>query len=54
MSFQIGQVFEDSYPPEAAEWSNANNAHIIMEGGKFTIVAGQPESEQSEHAAIEY
>lgn len=24
--FYIGQVFEDIYPPEAAEWCNNNNA----------------------------
>lgn len=27
-TFEIGQKFSGSYPPEAAEWCNANNAFI--------------------------
>lgn len=29
MNFEIGQIFEDNYPPEAAVWSNeSGEAHI--------------------------
>jgi len=30
--FYIGQIFEGSYPPEAAIWCNANNAYIEVIG----------------------
>ena len=26
--FEIGQIFEDTYPPEVAQWCNENNAFI--------------------------
>lgn len=29
MEFHIGQIFEDMYPSEAADWCNANNAMIV-------------------------
>lgn len=29
MDFYIGQIFEDIYPSEAAEWCNSNNAMIV-------------------------
>lgn len=29
MEFYVGQIFEEMYPPEAAEWCNENNAQII-------------------------
>lgn len=29
MDFYIGQIFEDIYPPEAADWCNSNNAMIV-------------------------
>lgn len=29
MEFYIGQIFEDMYPSEAADWCNANNAMIV-------------------------
>lgn len=29
MEFYIGQIFEDIYPPEAADWCNSNNAMIV-------------------------
>lgn len=29
MDFYIGQIFEEMYPPEAAEWCNSNNAMIV-------------------------
>lgn len=28
MSFQVNQIFENTYPPEAAIWCNLNNAYI--------------------------
>ena len=28
MTFEIGQIFEKGYPPEAAAWCNDNNAYI--------------------------
>ena len=28
MTYSIGQVFTKTYPPEAAQWCNANNAYI--------------------------
>ena len=28
MSYEIGQIFEEKYPPEVAVWCNNNNAYI--------------------------
>ena len=28
-TFEIGQTFAGEYPPEAAEWCNYNNAHMV-------------------------
>lgn len=28
MEFNIGQIFDGAYPPEAAAWCNSNDAHI--------------------------
>ena len=28
MSYEIGQIFEEKYPPEVALWCNENNAYI--------------------------
>lgn len=42
--YYIGQLFIKSYPPEAAVWCNANNAHIEKQPGKqakYKIVANQ-------------
>ena len=30
--FYVGQIFEGSYPPEAAYWCNANNCYIDVIG----------------------
>ena len=38
MEFYIGQTFTGMYPPEAAAWCNANNAHIEKINGVRTIV----------------
>lgn len=45
MNYNIGQVFEEVYPPEAAVWCNANNAHIEVLDGKYTIVENAPAPE---------
>ena len=39
MKFKIGQTFKGTYPPEAAVWCNANNAHIEVKDGQYIIVA---------------
>ena len=39
MNYKIGQTFKGTYPPEAAVWCNANNAHIEKQDGKYKIVA---------------
>ena len=36
--FKIGQTFKGTYPPEAAIWCNANNAHIEAKDGRYVIV----------------
>lgn len=55
MNFEAGQIFEITYPPEAAQWCNANNAYIEeieKQDGKrrFQIVA-IPEPTAEEVAA---
>lgn len=45
MNYKIGQIFEGIYPPEAAVWCNANNAHIEVLDGKYTIVENAPAPE---------
>lgn len=40
--YNIGQVFEGTYPPEAAVWCNENNAYIEAVEGGYRIV-GIPE-----------
>ena len=40
--FKIGQTFKGTYPPEAAVWCNANNAHIEKQGEQYVIVANAP------------
>ena len=43
--FKIGQTFKETYPPEAAVWCNANNAHIEKQEGQYVIVANVPAPE---------
>lgn len=43
-TFEFGQIFNDMYPPEAAEWCNENGASIeeleLLDGvRRFQIVA---------------
>ena len=40
--FKIEQTFKGTYPPEAAVWCNANNAHIEVFDGVYTIVENAP------------
>ena len=48
MNFNIGQIFEETYPPEAAVWCNENNAHIVARGDAgFAIVANPPPEAES-------
>ena len=51
MAFEIGQIFENVYPPEAAAWCNENNAYIEADGSSYAIVA-IPEPELPELKAI--
>lgn len=39
MEFYIGQIFTDSYPPEAAVWCNSNNAYIERNAAGYEIKA---------------
>ena len=43
--FKIGQTFKGTYPPEAAVWCNANNAHIEKRDEQYIIVANTPATE---------
>ena len=45
MKFKIGQTFKGTYPPEAAVWCNANNAHIEVFDGVYTAVKNAPAPE---------
>ena len=45
MNYKIGQTFKETYPPEAAVWCNANNAHIEVLDGVYTIVENAPVAE---------
>lgn len=45
MNYKIGQTFKGTYPPEAAVWCNANNAHIEVLDGVYTIVENSPATE---------
>lgn len=45
MNYKIGQTFKGTYPPEAAVWCNANNAHIEVSNGVYTIVENAPAPE---------
>ena len=39
MNFEIGQIFNTIYPPEAAVWCNANNAYIEKTSNGYEIKA---------------
>ena len=45
MAFEIGQIFEGEYPPEAAVWCNTRGDCSIQQvGGKYQIVENPPVS----------
>lgn len=45
MAYEIGQIFEDEYPPEAAVWCNARGDCSIQQvDGKYQIVENPPVS----------
>ena len=53
MTFEINQIFENAYPPEAAAWCNANNAYIeeiepSAEGVRRFQIKAIPEPTQEE------
>lgn len=54
--FQIGVVFENTYPPEAAVWCNENNAFLSVQtedGVKyFTITAIPPETTEEKSSRL--
>jgi hypothetical protein len=52
MDFYIGQIFEDIYPPEAAEWCNSNNAMIIEIAPVVRTVTEEYETVEEETKAI--
>ena len=45
MNYKIGQTFKGTYPPEAAVWCNANNAHIEVKNGLYIIMENAPAPE---------
>lgn len=46
MNYFIGQIFEKSYPSDAAIWCNRNNAYIQKDGNHYQIVAVPEPTEQ--------
>ena len=53
MKFKIGQTFKGTYPPEAAVWCNANNAHIEVFDGVYTIVENAPAPEPTTEERVQ-
>ena len=59
MTFEIGQIFEEKYPPEVAIWCNNNNAYIEeiepLDGHRrFQVVAiPAPTPEEQQQALME-
>lgn len=53
MKFKIGQTFKGTYPPEAAVWCNANNAHIEVLDGVYTIVENAPAPEPTTEEKVQ-
>ncbi|MBO7672979.1 hypothetical protein J6S88_06190 [bacterium] len=56
--FYIGQIFENEYPPECAQWCNQNNLkiteleHIENTPRKFQITEIPPRTEEEEKERI--
>ena len=57
MTFEIGQIFEEKYPPEVALWCNNNNAYIEeiepIDGHRRFQVVAVPEPTAEELAEQE-
>lgn len=58
MTFEIGKIFDNTYPPQAAEWCNNNSAYITElepENGtrRFQIVAVPEPTEEEKAAALQ-
>lgn len=57
MTFEIGQTFEEKYPPECAVWCNENNAYIEeiekQNGVRRFRIVGIPDPTAEELAAQE-
>ena len=53
MNYKIGQTFKGTYPPEAAVWCNANNAHIEVLDGVYTIVENAPTLEPTTEERVQ-
>ena len=53
MNYKIGQTFKGTYPPEAAIWCNANNAHIEVLEGVYTIVENAPAPEPTTEERVQ-
>ena len=47
-NFYIGQIFDGSYPPEAAIWCNANHAYIDVIGTKKYEIKAVPAPSEEE------
>ena len=54
MNYKIGQTFKGTYPPEAAIWCNANNAHIEVKNGQYIIVKNAPIPESTLEEQVSY
>lgn len=58
MTFIINQIFENTYPPEAAQWCNANGAYIeeieVVEGVRRFQIVGIPEPTFEEQVEAAY
>ena len=43
-NFELGMIFEETYPPEAAYWCDLNNAQIETIGERrYRIISNNPE-----------
>ena len=51
--FKIEQTFKGTYPPEAAVWCNANNAHIEVLDGVYIIVENAPTPEPTTEEKVQ-
>jgi hypothetical protein len=53
--YYIGQIFISTYPEDAAEWCNNNNATIVDQGEYYEVVEiPGPTLEEAKTAKIEY